>query len=412
MQKLFQDIARQGTESKMRLHFFQFAFLFITWGVNSSHASQAVVFDVHKYGAKADGKTDNSKAFAAAWNAACASTRPSIVYVRKGKYLLNPVAFTGPCKNNNMTFQLVGGLFASTNNNLYSGYWLQFESVNRLTFEGGGYLNAQGASWWAQSCTSNDACSATPVSLIFFSSTNVIVRDIKSINSKHFHIAFLGCNRVEAKGLTIRAPEDSPNTDGIHVEQSSNVKIIGVKIGTGDDCISIGPGCSNIFIHGVQCGPGHGISVGSLGKASDNGAGVSDVTVEKASFSGTQNGFRIKTWQGGQGFAKNITFQNAKMVNVSNPIIIDQNYCPYSHSCSSQGSSAVAISKVSYTNITGTSATQVAISLSCAQNVPCQGIELQNVELRYRIHGVESAQAQCQNAKGTEKGVVQPHNCL
>jgi hypothetical protein len=45
----------------MRLHLFQFAFLFITWGVNSFHASQAVVFDVHKYGAKADGKTDNSK---------------------------------------------------------------------------------------------------------------------------------------------------------------------------------------------------------------------------------------------------------------------------------------------------------------------------------------------------------------
>lgn len=396
----------------MRLYLFVFAVLFMACEVNSSTSSQRIVFNVNTYGAKADGKTDNSKAFAAAWTAACASSQASIVYVPKAKYLLNPVAFTGPCKNNNMTFQLVGGLFASTNNNLYSGYWLQFETVNRLTVEGGGYLNGQGASWWSQNCDNNDACSAKPVSLIFFSSTNIIVRNIKSINSKRFHIAFVGCNKVQAKGLKIQAPGDSPNTDGIHVEQSSNVKIISVNIGTGDDCISIGPDSSNVLIQGVHCGPGHGISVGSLGKASDNGAGVSNVFVEKVSFFSTQNGFRIKTWQGGQGFAKNITFQNAKMSNVSNPIIIDQSYCPYSYSCSTQGSSGVKISGVSYRNITGTSATQVAISLGCNQNVPCEGIVLQNVQLRYKINGVESAESLCQNAKGTAIGVVKPKSCL
>ena len=48
--------------------------------------------------------------------------------------------------------------------------------------------------------------------------------------------------------------------------------------------------------------------MGSLGKASDSGAGVSNVFVEKVSLLSTQNGFRIKTWQEGQGFAKNITF--------------------------------------------------------------------------------------------------------
>lgn len=31
--------------------------------------------------------------------------------------------------------------------------------------------------------------------------------------------------------------------------------------------------------------------------------------------------------QGGSGYAKNIMFQNVVMNNVSNPIIIDQNYC-------------------------------------------------------------------------------------
>ena len=47
--------------SKMRLYLFVFAILFISCEVNSSTSSQRVVFNVNNYGAKADGKTDNSK---------------------------------------------------------------------------------------------------------------------------------------------------------------------------------------------------------------------------------------------------------------------------------------------------------------------------------------------------------------
>lgn len=73
-------------------------------------------------------------------------------------------------------------------------------------------------------------------------------------------------------------------------------------------------------------------SVGSLGKyPSPNG--VTNITVDGAQLSGTQNGVRIKTWPGGKGFAKDLTFKNIVMNNVANPIIIDQFYCPH---CSGQ----------------------------------------------------------------------------
>lgn len=70
------------------------------------------------------------------------------------------------------------------------------------------------------------------------------------------------------KNITITAPADSPNTDGIHTGNTNYINILDSNIGTGDDCISIGAGTSNINITGVNCGPGHGISIGSIGKYS------------------------------------------------------------------------------------------------------------------------------------------------
>jgi len=40
--------------------------------------------------------------------------------------------------------------------------------------------------------------------------------------------------------------------------------------------------------------------------------------------------------QGGSGSASNIKFQNIQMENVTNPIIIDQNYCDQQSPCQKQ----------------------------------------------------------------------------
>jgi polygalacturonase len=102
-------------------------------------------------------------------------------------------------------------------------------------------------------------CFSNSQTLIFTNSKNIVINGITSINSELFHTVFLGCNGVTLQGINIIAPESSPNTDGIHVESSTGVTIIQANIKTGDDCISIGPGTSHLWIEGVNCGPGHGI---------------------------------------------------------------------------------------------------------------------------------------------------------
>lgn len=64
----------------------------------------------------------------------------------------------------------------------------------------------------------------------------------------------------------------------------------------GDDCISIQTGCTDVLIHDVNCGPGHGISIGSLGIDGIT-ACVSNITVRDVKLHDTMTGVRIKTWQ-------------------------------------------------------------------------------------------------------------------
>lgn len=93
-------------------------------------------------------------------------------------------------------------------------------------------------------------------------------------------------------------------------------------------------GSQSINISGITCGPGHGISIGSLGKIQNEV--VTDVHVKNCTLIATQNGARIKTWAPSEsGSATSINFEDIFMDNVRNPIIIDQHYCS-SPPCSSQ----------------------------------------------------------------------------
>jgi polygalacturonase len=79
-------------------------------------------------------------------------------------------------------------------------------------------------------------------SVLFMNNQNTVVRDIMSVNSKFFHIVLLQNNNTKMINLRISVPENSPNTDGTHIELSTGVIIADTHISTCDDCISIDQG--------------------------------------------------------------------------------------------------------------------------------------------------------------------------
>ncbi|KAK8518198.1 hypothetical protein V6N12_017355 [Hibiscus sabdariffa] len=99
---------------------------------------------------------------------------------------------------------------------------------------------------------------------------------------------------------------------------------------------------------------------------------------------------------------------HAIMTDVENPIVIDQHYCPDEKNCPGLVS-GVKISDVTYRDIHGTSATEVAVKFDCSPRYPCTNIKLEDVKLTYRN---QPAEASCSNADGTASGFIQPSSCL
>ncbi|ERN12705.1 hypothetical protein AMTR_s00179p00030770 [Amborella trichopoda] len=146
-------------------------------------------------------------------------------------------------------------------------------------------------------------------------------------------------------------------------------------IGTRDDCISLGPGSTQVTVKKVFCGPGHGNSVGSLGKFPKE-EDVQGLHVENCTISDNTNDLKIKTWAGSaSSSASKFTYEDIVMNNVANPIIIDQQYCPYT-SCSQKGPSRVKIIDISFKDIRGTSTSKIAVNLLCSEAFPCKMLRL------------------------------------
>lgn len=67
----------------------------------------------------------------------------------------------------------------------------------------------------------------------FYKSYNVTVRDIHILNSPLCHLKFDNSRGVKVWNITITSPQDSPNTDGIHLQNTRDVEIKHSNIGCG-----------------------------------------------------------------------------------------------------------------------------------------------------------------------------------
>ncbi|KAL5706609.1 hypothetical protein ACHQM5_024754 [Ranunculus cassubicifolius] len=168
-------------------------------------------------------------------------------------------------------------------------------------------------------------------------STGVVISNLTFLNSTFWAIIVhktLMAENFLIQNLTILAPLDSPNTDGIDPDSSDDVCIEDCYISTGDDLIVIKSGwdeygisyarpSSSITIRRVsgETGSGAGLAIGS-----EMSGGVSEVHAEDLLFFNSKNGIRIKTAPGRGGYIRNIYISNVTMTNVKIAIRITGQY--------------------------------------------------------------------------------------
>ncbi|KAG5022439.1 hypothetical protein AAZX31_07G116900 [Glycine max] len=359
------------------------------------------IYNVINYGAKGDGRSDDSQAFLRAWQSTCGAQGAATLLIPPNRvFLVSSLILKGPCSAA-IQIQLRGKIVAPAKDAWVGGYkytWILISNINGLTIEGnGGLLDGDGSTWWAcKNCP-------RPAVLSFQSCNRLSVSYLNIINSPRAHIGINQCQGAIFSNINIHAPGNSPNTDGIDINSSQNIMIRDSFIASGDDCIAITGSSSYINVTGIDCGPGHGISIGSLGRNYDT---IQEVHVQNCKFTSTTNGARIKTFAGGSGYAKRITFEEITLIQARNPIIIDQFYVGEDDLTNGE----VQVSDVTFRGFRGTCTYDQAIDLSCGP-LGCFNIILDQNNIVSSQPG-KQAYCSCKNAHGSVRSSVPNCPCL
>ncbi|KAJ7696742.1 pectin lyase fold/virulence factor [Mycena rosella] len=244
----------------------------------------------------------------------------------------------------------------------FPGSWFTFTGGKNVTLRGStdpkwGWVDGHGQAWW-------DAVQQVnrPHGWAFSKITNGVIRDMKLWKPVAWNFATSGAVNVHAYNNLILAVSDTSVTSRpslsflamlnhtrislFHLTLTARPRFIlhwhylpvaGFSAGgtnllfennhvvNGDDCLTVGNGARNITWRNSYCEGGHGLSIGSLGSGGQV-ADVQNVFIEKTVMKSTLYGARFKSWTGGNGLARNITWKDITFIDVPFPIYVTQNY--------------------------------------------------------------------------------------
>ena len=204
------------------------------------------------------------------------------------------------------------------------------EHAKNVTITGYGTLDGQGSYWWTRQRAGQNA-HPRPYLVCFNHCEHVTLENVTLTNSPAWTVHPLYCRNVVIRGLNIKNPADSPNTDGIDPDGCQDVRIHDCTIDVGDDCIAIKSGtedtpnrqvCERIIISNCHFLHGHGGVV--LG--SEMSGGIRRVSITGCVFDGTDRGIRIKSRRGRGGTVEDVSVTGIVMNDVLCPLVINLMY--------------------------------------------------------------------------------------
>lgn len=299
------------------------------------NTNNIIVVTNSPYNAIGDGITTNTTAIQAAINAAFTGgltngLRGGTVEIpaAAGTYLCGPLTmsnFVNLQIDRGATLQMLPfGHYPGSNS---PPDFITATKVQDIEISGFGTIEGQGSPWWTFYNTNNSL--GRPYTMFGPAAcSTVLVCNVTFQNPPNTHMAFdsansVPCGNVLITNITINTPDGTPNTDGIDLD-ASNAVIVNCSISDGDDHIAIGGSSGfmrDILVTNCFFGTGHGMSIGSY-----TGGGVSNLLVINCTWSGSEDGIRLKSERGRGGLVQDLNYYNLDMTNVQWPILIYSYY--------------------------------------------------------------------------------------
>ena len=192
---------------------------------------------------------------------------------------------------------------------------------------------ADQSDWWIRPKEQRIACRGN---LLYTQRCRkMLIQGITFRNSPSWNLHPAFSENLDFIDIQVRAPWDSPNTDGFDPESCRKVRLLGAEISVGDDCIAIKSGkiglgqkyktpCEDLEIGWCALLDGHGgVTVGS-----EMAGGVKKVRAHHCYLRGNDRALRVKTRRdrGRDGVIDDIRFSDMQMDGVKMPLVVNSFY--------------------------------------------------------------------------------------
>lgn len=252
------------------------------------------IFDITRYGISPNSKKDAVPAILKACDDARAyvkkSGKKAKILIPSGTYFISPLLIEN-LKNVDIHLEENAQIYAfpKEQSQWKSGPFVTIANCSNITLVGeeGAFFDGSGSSWWPE------REQARPDFISLKNCRNYEIYGIGINNAPHHTLKLSKCYNGKLHDLSIVAPPDSPNTDGIDpMSDIDNLEVYNCFISNGDDAFAINSHfgkMNNIYVHDCVIENGHGFSLGS-GLSYD----MTNVTVENITVTNAWHGIRIK----------------------------------------------------------------------------------------------------------------------
>ncbi|KAF9458085.1 pectin lyase-like protein [Collybia nuda] len=267
---------------------------------------------------------------------------------------------------------------------MFGGKNVTFEGHGTGTFDGNGQL-------WYDFTQGVSNLPGRPISLMITNTTKSLFSRIRFVQSQFWTMAIKNSEDVLLDGIYIKSTSSSSaparNTDGVDTFFSNRITFRNWTVTGGDDNISLKANSTNILIQDSVFHGGLGVAIGSIGQYPGQYEIIENVTAERILCLKTRYSGYIKTWTGiqqnfppnggggGIGYAKNITFRDFTLVNVTDQVSRITQCTSFSGATGGCDTSLFQISDITWGPMIGNVASGTLAALQCSGNAPCTGIK-------------------------------------